>query len=184
MGIGVQALESELQRLRVQRALLQQVSGMGGTSGALAGYLRESDKRIQFLETHLEEARMEEPLRLALGGSEGTPSGAFCGGYYGFEVEFSYHMAGGGVTTRAGWTEFGPFGPYTKQLYVQATGWVDGIPPDQTSQMSDPFTATCCVSIETSAGAYPTFTPGLEGVGYIFGSSGCGSPRYFRAWNY
>jgi hypothetical protein len=169
---------------------------MDSTPGALAGHLRESDKRIQFLETGLAEfqkggvhelAQDEELLRSALDGSEGTPSGSFCGGYYGFEVEFAYAMAGGSVTTRGGWTEFGPFAPYTKQFYVYATGWLynpNDTPSDQTSASSGPFSHTCCRSVETSAAAYPTFTPVLEGAGYLFGSSGCEAPRYYRAWNY
>jgi hypothetical protein len=195
IGIGVQALKAELQRLRVERALRQQVSAMGGTSGELAGPLRESDKRIHFLETGLAElenagvrelAEDEELLRSILGGTEGTPSGPYCGGYFGFEVEFSYGMAGGGVTTRGGWTEFGPYAPYTKTLYVYASGWLysrDEEPSDTNADSEGPFSRACCVSVETAAAAYPTFTPGLEGGGYILGSSGCGAPLYYRAWN-
>lgn len=190
MGIGVQAMERELQRIRVERALRGQVNAMSGTP---ATRLDESDKRIDFLERNLaavrergvsEETPDEGALRSALGGSEGTPSGAFCAGNYSFEVDFDYSMAGGSVTTRATWSEFGPFAPYTKEMYVYAAGWDSTLPLHSTYNSTGPFMGTCCKSVETSATAYPTFNPLLEGSGYIFGSSGCEAPRYYRAWNY
>ena len=193
-GIGLEAAEFELRRVRGERALLEQVRSRGDSPESFGARLKESDKLIRVLESGIAEALktgvLEQtpdspPVRTAQG-TEGTQSGGICAGYYGFDVQFSYSMAGGGVTTQGGWTEFGPFGPFTKEMYVYAKGWLynaNDPAVDEQSASTGPFANTCCVSIQASASAYPTFTPVMEGGGVIFGSNGCGF-RSYRAWNY
>ncbi|GHG98374.1 hypothetical protein [Comamonas sp. JC664] len=194
VGVGTEAAEFELQRVRGQRALLAQVQGKSGTSAALDRQLAERDQYIQALEKNIAEARAEgvleqmpeSPPRFAQAGTEGAPSGSVCGGSYSFNVQFSYHMAGGVVTTEGNFSEFGPYSPYSKELYIYAKGWLYSPTdpnPHETSKSSGLFTARCCVSISTSAIAYPTFTPNMEGGGVVLGANGCGF-RSYRAWNY
>ncbi|NVJ09272.1 hypothetical protein HUW63_29085 [Myxococcus sp. AM001] len=194
VGVGTEAAEFELQRVRGQRALLAQAQEKSGTPAAFDRQLKESDRYIRVLEANIAEARATGVLeqtpdslpRFAQAGTEGSPSGSVCGGNYSFSVQFSYQMAGGTVTTQGGWSEFGPFSPYSKELYVYAKGWLyspTDPDPHETSNSTGLFSGTCCVSVDTTASAYPTFTPVMEGGGVVLGANGCGF-RSYRAWNY
>ncbi|MFP2903884.1 hypothetical protein ACLESD_02185 [Pyxidicoccus sp. 3LFB2] len=196
-GIGVEALEFNLQQVRAERALLEEARKASDKTSALDARLRQSDQEIQFLQAGIARARQEgvleqTPTELptgsvqAMAGEQGTQSGSFCGGYFGFDVQFSYGMAGGSVATQGNWTEFGPYGPNLKEYYVIAKAWLysPGDYPSQADADQSTFSHTCCYSTrQVSAGAYPTFTPILEGGGWLLGYGGCGA-RTYKVWNY
>ncbi|MFP2925983.1 hypothetical protein ACLESO_12340 [Pyxidicoccus sp. 3LG] len=195
LGVGVHALELELQRVKGQRALLQQVSAQGVSPRELAAQQTDIDKLIHFLESGLATARSagaaeppseEPPLRVAQAGSEGTPSGSYCAGNYNFQVIISHDILGSSVTSSAQWSEFGPFAELTKNMFTFATTWRDrnpGTPVFQSdSDTTNPFTGSCCKMIQSSARVGSDYNPKLEGSAYIFGDSVCGGPHFYRAW--
>lgn len=193
MGHGVEGFEFALQNARMERVLLGQRRVEKYGSRALATRLASNEKLIRYLEDNVTQARasaVQEPLPVTAPewsnlGSSGTPSGSFCAGYFSFTVSFLYGMVDGHVTTRAEWSEFGPFSPYTRSIHTYAYAWTEdhnGAEEDQDD--SGPFGRTCCYSQQSNAGVGVTFAPKLYGSAYIAGSSGCTGLRFYESSNY
>ncbi|KFA87566.1 hypothetical protein [Archangium violaceum] len=183
---GVEGLEYELQLARTERALIAQVFKANGNVSALKASPQESDQRIQFLENALAEeknsVRVRTPNeRLSAQGfyEEGSSSGPFCGGTYGFDAQFFIEMTGGSVSMQGYFLEPSPYSPYTKRIYVRAAAWMyDPDIVNYDAEWSPTFSNTCCFSTnQVYAGIDPTFSPVLEAYGYIK-SDGCGSIIY------
>ena len=191
---GVEGLEYELQLARGERALLEQVREASINPSAFDARLEERAEHIQVLEDAIGEARKngvlermsDEPPSVQALYEQGQKSGSLCGGYYGFDPQFYYTMAGGSVSMQGNWTEFGPFAPYKKQFYVRATAWLQNpndYPSQSVGEWSPVFMNTCCFSTnQVSAGTSPTFTPQLEAHGVIM-ASGCAT-RIYTARNF
>jgi hypothetical protein len=189
-GSGVEGLEYELQRVRGERALLEQVRKVSSKPSAFDARLAESDEYLQVLESAIADVRKngvlertpdELPSAQAVY-EQGTKSGPFCAGGYSFDVQFSYSMAGGAVSIQGNWSEFAPYAPNKKQFYVRAKAWMENpndYPIEAQGEWSPAFMNTCCfITNRMSAAAYPTFTPQLEAHGILIGWGGCGTRTY------
>jgi hypothetical protein len=200
-GFGIEALEFGLQEERGARALIMEAQKVGGKTAGLDTRLRETDKEIRFLEESIAKARQEGVLEQtpeefpgvfasgsvqSMAGEEGIRSDYWCAGGYEFDIQFYYDMAGGNVTAQGHWSEFGPYAPIQKEFFLSVKAWLD----NPYGELADGdgghslFKETCCFSTPLyAARAFPTFTPLLEGGGYISGARGCGARRY-KIWNY
>lgn len=190
LGFGTEGFEFALDQARQERTmLLAQVEI--GQRAPLSKRLGENQNLIAYLEASLSESRksnIHESIPVAPPDDdvhpEGTSSDGVCAGYYGFDISFQLGMADGTVTSRADWTEFGPFAPYTKTLHTYAYAAHEAYGEtfvDEDSDSFGPFSGYCCVSVESSATAYPTFAPQLYGSAYLSVTNGCAASRFYSS---
>ncbi len=189
MGFGREAFEFALQRARFEQATMMiQMKELGGSNAALARQMDSNTKRIQFLEKSVEEARVAEALAMDIepfaSGSSGSPSGSVCGGSYYFTITFQFGMVDGSVTSKAEWSEFGPFAPYKKTFHTYARASMEDNITNEDSDAYGPFSDDWLVIVTSSASISPTFVPQLYGSTYLSVTDGCSASRFYEAWSY
>lgn len=194
MGFGAEGFQWALERAHQERV---ELLGRQQESKILADRLQKNQDLIDYLQTSIDKANEADehaPLSLtstdvnSLAAPSPSPSAgvsdSVCGGYYGFNVDFYYNMAGGSVEATASWTEFGPYAPYYKTFHTYAWGLGDSGNPDEDADSIGPFRNSCCVSVGSSAAAYPTFAPQLYGSAYLSVTNGCSASRFYELSNY
>jgi hypothetical protein len=160
----------------------------GWSNAALARQLESNEKRIQFLETSVEETRVAEAMLAAAPGSEAflsnSTSGSVCHGAYTFDISFTSMSMSGSVTSRITWSEAGPMPRYIKTLHTYAEARTyDGSYVHSDADTYGPFSGLCCAGVESYARVY-TSAPLLYGSTYLTVSNGCSASRFYEASSY
>lgn len=194
MGFGVEGLRFALEQAHKERDGL--FKAMKDSSAIeLGDRIQKNQALIEYLQdsvdqvTDLDEV---EPLPAqsfevnSLVSSPSAVAGGLCDGSYQFDVEFFYGTVYGWVTTNAQWSEYGPFGPYKKNLHTYAYAWDPSgvLPSDVDEDHYGPFRGWCCVGLESTASISPIWSPGLYGSAYVSVTNGCVGFRSYERWNY
>lgn len=189
LGFGTEGFEFALDLALQEHTMVLEEIELNGMAKSASKRLRAIEELIAYLQASLaenEKLGLYEPSPLAPPEDDvqtaSTGSQYVCAGTYNFDVSFQLGMAGGSVTSQAGWSEFGPFAPYTKTLHTYAYATYEGRPyPAEDSDQYGPFSGQCCVGVESSASAYPTFFPELYGSTYLSVTNGCYASRFYSA---
>lgn len=170
LGFGDAAFRHSLaQRQKEYVELLGQV----GEQPQLHKRLEATAHAISFLQRSL--APAEQPAT-GVQQKASQRTGSVCAGNYDLDTWITHQLAGSTVDASASWSEFGPFAPYTKEMITYAEAqWQNGSQTilDSDYNSTGPFSGTCCVSVSSTAVAYPTYVCDLYSYAYLRVYSGC-----------
>lgn len=171
LGFGEAAFRHSLaQRQREYAELLGQVA----EQPQLHKRLEATANAIAFLQRSLQEA--DRPAAGVVAKANPTETGSVCAGSYDLDTWITHQLAGSQVDASASWSEPGPFAPYTKEMITYAEAkWQNGSQTilDSDYNTTGPFSGSCCVSVSSTAVAYPTYTCDLYSYAYLRVYSGC-----------